>query len=110
MLMRKYLNIINESISHDVTVLEVRNPFFDEDGPDDDTNPWLIDVGVNYHMLGKDIPATWENPAEYADVEVTDVTDLTTGRKLNFFDLDDEDQKTIENACMEHANNPRDDF
>lgn len=73
--------------------LEIANPYFDPNGPDDENAPSyyedsLVGVNFDYGYEGSYRPATWGyhggEPAEYPDlvVNIHDVTDLDTGKDI----------------------------
>jgi hypothetical protein len=57
----------------------ITNPFFDME---DENSPEEIDVGVRASIFGKDRPATFDAPAEYAEVELEAVYDLENGQDI----------------------------
>lgn len=90
------------------TTLEISNPFFDPNGPDDESDPNfepdVIEVGVDYDYdySGEYRPATWGyhggDPAEYPELDITinRIVDLDSGEDITK-DVDhDEIMKQLE--------------
>ena len=74
----------------DTTIDEVPNPYFKADGPEDEDDPnfepELISVGVDYdyNYHGKHYPATYYEPEEFPELEITinRVVDLDNGEDI----------------------------
>lgn len=62
----------------------VANPFEGDTArwPNDDEVPEEIEVGVVASIFGSDSPATFDSPAEYAEIEIEGVYDLETGKDI----------------------------
>lgn len=81
----------------------ITNPFVDDTVrfPDDENVPDLLDVGVVASIFGRDRPATYNSPAEYAEVEIQGVYDLETGDDITNV-VDPQSMKAIEAEAAQY--------
>ncbi len=82
------------------TELTIANPDFNAE---DEDSLEEIDVGVNYSVHGKYIPARikyddYDHPAEYPEIEISNVVNLETGQDIS----DRVDMNDIESQIWDH--------
>lgn len=70
-----------------------------------------LDLGINYRIYGRDIPATREDPPEYAELEIEDSDVVGNGKSvpINLNDLGSDAYERIEQALWDHARDRTDD-
>lgn len=87
-------------------VTEIENPQFGL--TDDEDEPEMLDVGVNYSISGKYYPATFDSPAEYPDLDLLNVVILATGEDI-VSKLTDSQTEQIDQECFADAERAADD-
>jgi hypothetical protein len=96
-------NVITEAPDYRF-VASVTNPFMDDTTryPDPEEVPEELEVGVNYSIFGKNRPATFDHPAEYAEVDIDGVYDLATGEDIQMA-LPEKSIEVLKQKAIEHA-------
>jgi hypothetical protein len=78
-----------------------------------------VEVIVNYNIYGKDKVATWNNPPEYAELEIEDITYNIYDEDGNNVTISPElletintmiDKDRIEELCWDDAKQESDDY
>lgn len=110
-ILREHMDAINtttapvsEAISGDQFdfVWTIANPRFNAADLQDEETPEDIEVGVNYSISGRYYAATMHSPAEYPELEITDVVDLATGQDITG-QVAHSDMVSLESEAWEHA-------
>jgi hypothetical protein len=82
----------------------IANPKFSMDNEDEDEE---IEVGVNYNISGRFRPSTMTDPADYPEMEITDIVDLSTGQDITNM-ITDKDMDRLQFEAWEHDKEERD--
>jgi hypothetical protein len=110
---RDYIKIIeNAQRRHYDMELEVEN-WQDSEDPNDENFPHILNLGIDYSIYGKYVPARiryddYDHPAEYPELDSVEVYNADTGQLIT--DMPDDVSEYIEQAIWKHAESRRDDF
>jgi len=104
---QKLEEVMNRNRSYDME-MEIEN--WDES--DDENVPGYLNLGINYSIYGKYIPARiryddYDHPAEYPELDEVTVYNADTGEEIQ--NIPPAVEKEIEDAIWKHAESRKDD-
>lgn len=98
---RSLMNKIDEAVvRHYDMEMEVENWIEPED-PEDENFPYILNLGIDYRIVGKYYPATLESPPEYPELDSYEVYNADTGQEIANIPPGIQDE--IEKAIWDHA-------